>query len=148
MADETPNTPIVTDDNDDDQQTLDDLTVLVDGDEPESLGDGEDAVGGADPAEPEDQMLGTLHTGSQQTTKEIVDNLAPQDPPVVEVPGVEESDRQNRGVTIDGITTQTTDTDVETDADPEPEHSGKGKGGDKDKGPGKKDDGPGKDSDK
>ncbi|NQV44676.1 MAG: tandem-95 repeat protein, partial [Rhodospirillales bacterium] len=114
MAEETPNPDQAAPDeeDDDEQQTLDDLTVMTDGDAVDADGETTGAVGGE--AEPEDRTLGTIHAGSQTTEHELMDNLAPQQSPVIEIPDIAESEVHDRGIQVDGLQTTTTDADTES----------------------------------
>nr|MBC8239905.1 cadherin-like domain-containing protein [Alphaproteobacteria bacterium] len=119
MAEETPNpgqgVPDEEDEEGDAQQTLDDLTVLTEGEQADTGAEVQGVSGGE--AEPEDRTLGTIHSGSQQTENEILDNLAPQQAPIVEVPEIAESEIQDRGVQVADIQTATIDAGTESEGE-------------------------------
>ncbi len=115
MAEETPNPnpEQEEEDEEDEQQTLDDLTVLTDGDEVDTAAEEQGALGGGD-AEPEDRTLGTIHAGSQTTENELMDNLEPQQAPIIRTPKIAESEIQDRGIQVGDIQTTTTDAGTES----------------------------------
>jgi len=114
MAEETPNPnpEQEEEDEEDGQQTLDDLTVLTDGDEADTGAEQQGVIGGE--AEPEDRTLGTIHSGSQTTENELMDNLEPQQAPIIRTPKIAASELQDRDIQVDGIQTTTTDADTES----------------------------------